>query len=268
MKAVLALTLFSLSVARLSAQTPAAAPATDGSAMKADDIAKKWQKKPEPSTSQPTGLPPGVRTRGIITRSAASAPPQFRTRGAALSQQAVAANAAALENLRNRGVKILHGAEAVAAQAAQDQALGATASPQLGVKSSSTPPPAFVSVPVVPEKQIAFRLRFKLDSTDLADEESSRLIGHIAQAMKESPDAVFLLEGHTCDLGESTHNQRLSEARALRVRTLLGDLGIGANRLLSVGHGESECEVPNTSETNRALNRRVVIGPIELSHRP
>jgi outer membrane protein OmpA-like peptidoglycan-associated protein len=263
MKPALTLVLAFLWIASLSAQTPASAPATDGSGLKADDIAKKWQKSPEPPAAATNGLPSGMRTRGIRSNGPTPVQPQMRTRGAALSQQAVDANAAVLENLRNRGVKILHGADAVAAQAAQDQSAGAAASPPPRVDLSN-PPPAYINVPVVPEKQIAFRLRFKIDSTDLADEESARLIDKIAQAMKELPDAVFLLEGHTCDLGDGAHNQRLSEDRALRVRTLLGDLGIASSRLLSVGHGESQCEVPNTSESNRALNRRVVIGPMEL----
>jgi outer membrane protein OmpA-like peptidoglycan-associated protein len=86
--------------------------------------------------------------------------------------------------------------------------------------------------------------------------------------MQGVPDAVFLIEGHTCDLGEPVHNQRLSEARALRVRTLLGKLGIPSSRLLSVGQGEAQCEVENTSDANRARNRRVVIGPIELPRLP
>ena len=230
-----------LSTVCLNAQVPASS-ATDGAALRADEIAAQWQKKP--------ALPPGVRTRGMN-------PPAFRTRGAPLSQTAVEANADALKNLRNRGMKILQGAEAAAAQAAQDQAAAPAAAP-------APPPPAFVEVPVVPEQQIAFRLRFKLDSTDLADTESAALIDRIASAMRALPDAVFLLEGHTCDLGEAPHNQRLSEARALRVRTLLGDQGIPSSRLLSVGQGEAQSEVPNISEENRALNRRVVIGPIEL----
>jgi outer membrane protein OmpA-like peptidoglycan-associated protein len=41
-------------------------------------------------------------------------------------------------------------------------------------------------------------------------------------------------------------------------------MGIPSNRLLSIGQGERHCELPNTSDYNRALNRRVVIGPIEL----
>jgi outer membrane protein OmpA-like peptidoglycan-associated protein len=258
--------IFSIAALATAASTNAqTSPATDGSAMKAEDIAKQWQKAPASAAGAP-GLPAGMRTRGIVTRGAAPSQPQTRTRGAALSQHAVEANAAALDNLRSRGVKILHGFEAAAAQAAQDQSIGVATAPQPQVGSpSNTPPPAFVQVPVVPEKQIAFRLRFKLDSTELADAESDGLVTSIAKAMKELPDSVFLLEGHTCDLGESAHNQSLSEARALRVRTLLGDLGIPSSRLLSVGLGESQSEVPNTSESNRALNRRVVIGPIELS---
>ncbi len=251
MKATLILLISALWISTLGAQTP-----TDGSAMKAGAIADQWKTSP--------AAPATVRTRGFGTRSAggASAAPIPRTRGAVLSQTAVDANADALENLRSRGMTILKGAEAAAAQQAQDQTLTTSSEARLKVESAS--PPAFVQVPVVAEKQIAFRLRFKKDSTDLADAETVGLVSVIASAMKELPDAIFLLEGHTCDLGEDAHNQRLSEARALRIRTLLGDLGIPSSRLLSIGQGERQCELPNTSDSNRALNRRVVIGPIEL----
>ena len=252
MKATLQLLIPALWIATLGAQT-----STDGSSMKAGAIADQWKNSPaQPST---------LRTRGFTTRGGgASAAPTPLTRGAGLSQTAVDANADALENLRSRGMTILKGAEAAAAQQAQDQTSASTADSRLNVESESPPPPAFVQVPVVAEKQIAFRLRFKIDSTELADAESIGLVSVIAAAMKELPDAIFLLEGHTCDLGSDDHNQKLSEARALRIRTLLGDLGISSSRLLSVGQGESQCEQPNTSDANRALNRRVVIGPIEL----
>ncbi len=225
-----------LLIAPASSAQPAPPHAVDGSAMKAGDIAKHWRKAGSS----------GVKTRGF-TQSDSPA----HTRGAGLSRQAVDANAAALDNLRKRGIVILNGGDAAAAQAAQDQ-------------TSGTPAPAFVRVPVAPEKQIAFRLRFQKNSTHLADEESQQLVSKIAQAMQELPETVFLLEGHTCDLGAADYNQRLSEARALKVRALLGDYGIAAKRLLSVGQGERGNEVPNTSEANRALNRRVMIGPIEL----
>ncbi|WP_395744791.1 OmpA family protein [Prosthecobacter sp.] len=248
----------------LTGSSPAQqAPATtDGSAMKADDIAKQWQK------TVPAG--PVLRTRGLTRGGGNGAvQPTLRTRGAGLSQKALEANTGVLEILRNRGMKILKGSEAAAAQAAQDQAAAGAAAPETPrAEAPPPPPPVYVEVPVVQEKQIAFRLRFKKDSTELADAESRMLVATIAQAMKKMPDAHFLLEGHTCDLGESGYNLRLSEMRALQVRTLLGDMGIPAERLLAVGQGESQCEVPNTSESSRALNRRVVIGPIELPHLP
>jgi outer membrane protein OmpA-like peptidoglycan-associated protein len=253
MKALLLALGTALLITHTATAQTAAPPAADGSAMQSGDIAKQWQKAPAP-----TGLPPGVRTRGF-----AKPQPQIHTRGAGLSQAAVDANSAAIDNLRNRGVKVLKGADAIAAQTRQDQSPSITQPPQ-----ESAPGLTAVMIPIAPEKQIAFRLHFKKDSTDLADEASQQQVSKIAQAMKELPDAVFLLEGHTCDLGEPGYNQHLSEARALQVRTLLGTFGIAANRLLSVGQGETQCEVPNTSEFNRSLNRRVVIGPIELPHVP
>lgn len=251
MKFTLQLLISFFWIAALSAQT-----ITDGSSMKAGAIADQWKKSP------PT--PSIGRTRGIATRGIGeSAALTSHTRGAGLSQTAMNANADALENLRSRGLTILKGAEAAAAQQAQEQTFANAADTRLKVESAPSPL-AFVQVPVVAEKQIAFRLRFRKDSTDLADADSIGLVSVIAAAMKELPDAIFLLEGHTCDLGPDEHNQKLSEARALRIRTLLGDLGISSSRLLSVGQGERQCEQPNTSDVNRALNRRVVIGPIEL----
>lgn len=240
-----------------------AAPVADGSNMKAGDISKQWRKTVPP-------VAPVLRTRGL-TRGSSAAPVQvapLRTRGAGLSQHAMEANADVLESLRNRGMKILKGTDASAAHVAQNQASAATSATLQQVAAATPSPSAFVEVPVVPEKQIAFRLRFQKDSVELADAESQRLVATIAQAMKDVPDVHFLLEGHTCDLGETDYNQHLSELRALRVRTLLGDMGISSSRLLSVGQGETQCEVPNTSEANRALNRRVVIGPIELPRLP
>lgn len=252
MKTTLPLLISVLWAATLSAQTP-----IDGSAMKAGAIAEQWKTSP--------AAPGTARTRGLTPRSAgdASAAATPRTRGAGLSQTAVDANADALENLRSRGMAILKGAEAAAAQQVQDQTLSTATEARMKVEPEP-PAPVFVQVPVVAERQIAFRLRFQKDSTELADAETAGLVSVIAAAMKELPDAIFLLEGHTCDLGEDAHNQRLSEARALRIRTLLGDMGIPSSRLLSIGQGERHCELPNTSDTNRALNRRVVIGPIEL----
>lgn len=251
------------------AKPPAAAPtaSAEGTAMEASAIAEKWKATPAPAAAP--ALPPGVRTRSA--RPASGPVPTLRTRGIGLSVEALKANEVTLKNLTPRGMKPLYGQEAVAAQRAQDVAV---AGPQLADERSKQPtaviPSAFVQVPVTAEKQIAFRLHFKLDSTEFDDvSQGARQVATIATAMKSLPETTcFLLEGHTCDRGEDAHNQKLSESRALAIRTLLTGYGVNPGRLLAVGLGEREPETPNTSEPNRALNRRVVIGPIELPALP
>lgn len=66
--------------------------------------------------------------------------------------------------------------------------------------------------------------------------------------------------GHTCDLGKTEYNQKLSERRAQAVATYLANnFNIPREKMVIIGKGESEPEVPNTSDENRQKNRRTVI---------
>lgn len=256
MKPLLILSLIICGLLPAGAQSNATSPALDGASMQSGDIAKQWQKAPQAAPKTRT-VTRGFRTRSITPAAETSAP---SSRSVRISPEAMKANEAVLKSLRLRGVKIHKGAEAVAAQQLQDQSVKTptqSARPQ--------PDSAVVEMPVAPEKQISFRIKFQQDSTELADEQSSLMVEEIAKAMKTVPDAYFLLEGHTCDLGDEGYNLRLSEKRALKVRDLLVSQGIEPARLLSVGQGELMSAVPNTSDENRALNRRVMIGPIELT---
>lgn len=252
MKPILTLALISATLITAKAQNAEPQKPLDGASMESGDIARQWQKAPQVSAPQTRSLTRGIKTRGITLPAGGGS---SLARGINLSSEGVKANAAALESLKLRGVKILKGTEAAAAQKAQDQS---------AKSHSAKPESTFVEMPVAPEKQISFRLRFQQDSTELADEQSRLLLEKIAEAMQAVPDAHFLLEGHTCDIGDDDYNMRLSERRALKVRDLLVEAGIEVRRLLSVGQGESSRAVPNDSEENRALNRRVMIGPIEF----
>ena len=259
MKPLLILALATCGLLPAGAQNTTPSAALDGESMQSGDIAKQRLKAPQshPKAPQTRSLTRGIRARGITSSDGASAP---SSRGVRLSPEAMKANEAALESLRLRGLKIHKGAEAVAAQQAQDQSASVPTPPPV-----TQPDSAFVEMPVAPEKQISFRIRFQQDSTELEDDQSSLMVEKIAEAMKTVPDAHFLLEGHTCDLGDEDYNLRLSEKRALKVRDLLVSQGIEPKRLLSVGQGERMSAVPNSSDENRALNRRVMIGPIELA---
>lgn len=116
---------------------------------------------------------------------------------------------------------------------------------------------------------VAFQnIYFKLDSTELRDRASELQVDEIAAAMKSPKlkDTRFLIEGHTCDLGEDEYNLKLSASRADAIRRLLVKKGVSADRLAVLGFGESELvervapkDTPSQAETKRMKSRRVVL---------
>jgi outer membrane protein OmpA-like peptidoglycan-associated protein len=69
---------------------------------------------------------------------------------------------------------------------------------------------------------------------------------------------IIICEGHTCDLGREEFNMNLAQKRAEVVREYLTGKGFKADNLVAASKGESTPIVPNDSETNRKINRRVV----------
>jgi outer membrane protein OmpA-like peptidoglycan-associated protein len=116
------------------------------------------------------------------------------------------------------------------------------------------------SVSVNPDSSISFpNILFKINSTALADEASRQQVENIAQALRTQGGKTFVLEGHTCDLGADGHNLTLSERRASAIFALLTTRGVPPAQILPLGFGEAKPELSNTSDTNRELNRRVVL---------
>lgn len=118
-------------------------------------------------------------------------------------------------------------------------------------------------------ESVAFQnIYFKLDSTELRDRASELQVDEIAAALKSSKlkGARFLIEGHTCDLGEADYNLKLSAQRAEAIRKLLVKKGVHADRLAVLGFGETELvervtaeDAPSEAETKRMKSRRVVL---------
>jgi outer membrane protein OmpA-like peptidoglycan-associated protein len=77
-----------------------------------------------------------------------------------------------------------------------------------------------------------------------------------AATLKDS-ETNIIVQGHTDSTGSDAVNQPLSERRADNVRSLLASKGVAATRLTAVGYGSSRPVVPNDTDANRALNRRV-----------
>lgn len=81
----------------------------------------------------------------------------------------------------------------------------------------------------------------------------------IAAAMKAHSDIELVLEGHTDSRGSDAYNIDLSSRRAAAVKQkLAADYGIDADRISSVGYGESRPIASNQTDEGRARNRRVV----------
>ncbi len=102
-------------------------------------------------------------------------------------------------------------------------------------------------------------IQFRIDSAELVGSTTFAQLAEIAKGMTAAGTENFLIEGHTCDLGDTVHNLTLSQQRALAVKTALAGLGVPAARLQIIGFGENEPVAANTDEAARSQNRRVQI---------
>ncbi|HIQ51567.1 MAG TPA: OmpA family protein [Nautiliaceae bacterium] len=85
-------------------------------------------------------------------------------------------------------------------------------------------------------------------------------IEKIAIAMKNNPKLKIEIDGYTDNIGNEKYNLKLSLKRAQRVKDILvKKYGIDPKRMVVKGFGEKYPLLPNTTSTNRALNRRVEI---------
>ncbi|MBV4357602.1 OmpA family protein [Pinibacter aurantiacus] len=98
----------------------------------------------------------------------------------------------------------------------------------------------------------------KIGSTTVPVGLNSRL-DSIADIMKKYPDMRIAIVGHTCDIASAATNYKVGLKRAQEVAAYLEKQGIAADRIDVSSKGETQPLVPNTSEKNRKINRRVVI---------
>lgn len=104
---------------------------------------------------------------------------------------------------------------------------------------------------------VTFReLTFDFDKTEVREEFRRPLID-LADALKAFPNSNLIIEGYTDSRGAPAYNQKLSERRAVTVKTFLIDQGIQPQRIVDRGLGETNPVASNESEEGRARNRRV-----------
>jgi outer membrane protein OmpA-like peptidoglycan-associated protein len=81
----------------------------------------------------------------------------------------------------------------------------------------------------------------------------------LADFLAKQPDAKIQIAGHTDSQGTDAYNMDLSARRAQSVGAYLISTGVNANRIASVGRGESAPTAGNDTAAGRAINRRVEV---------
>jgi OOP family OmpA-OmpF porin len=100
------------------------------------------------------------------------------------------------------------------------------------------------------------RLLFNTGSATLRPESKDQL-RDVAAILKAHPNAQVKIGGYTDNVGPSSSNVTLSQERADNVRAQLVNMGVAPSRLTAEGYGEQHPVADNSTESGRAMNRRI-----------
>jgi outer membrane protein OmpA-like peptidoglycan-associated protein len=129
-----------------------------------------------------------------------------------------------------------------------------------GVRGGDKPGcPKKNSLIVVTEKEIRItqQIQFEFNKAVIKPGISYKILDEVDGVLTDNPKITLEVQGHTDNVGGDAYNMKLSQARADAVRAYMVAHGIESRRLVSKGYGFHQPLVPNTTDANRALNRRV-----------
>lgn len=115
--------------------------------------------------------------------------------------------------------------------------------------------PTLDALPASPTSYVLYFLEGKDELTD----ESKAQLDNVFADLKGRPLPDIVVIGHTDTVGAMDFNDRLSHARAERLREMLIELGLPAARIQAAGRGERELLVPTEDNVSEPKNRRVEI---------
>jgi outer membrane protein OmpA-like peptidoglycan-associated protein len=102
------------------------------------------------------------------------------------------------------------------------------------------------------------RLLFDFNNAELKQSHEAELVRLANQLNKYDLNKLKIV-GHTDNVGDAAYNQKLSEERAQSVANLFLARGFNKENIYVIGRGSTQPYVPNTTNENRAINRRVAI---------
>ena len=110
----------------------------------------------------------------------------------------------------------------------------------------------------LPGKPASFTLYF-LEGRDELTAESKGELQKVFAELRQRPLPDIAVIGHTDTVGGLSYNDRLSLARAERMRMMMVEMGIPAERIQAAGRGKRELLVPTEDNVGEPRNRRVEI---------
>jgi outer membrane protein OmpA-like peptidoglycan-associated protein len=110
----------------------------------------------------------------------------------------------------------------------------------------------------LPGSPTSFTLYF-LEGKDELTEESKAQLDNVFAELRRRPLPDIVVIGHTDTVGGLEFNDRLSRARAERLREMLIALGLPGERIQAAGRGERELLIQTDDEVSEPKNRRVEI---------
>ncbi len=110
----------------------------------------------------------------------------------------------------------------------------------------------------LPGRPASFMLYF-LEGKDELTPESREELDRVFAELKRRPLPDIVVIGHTDTVGGLAYNDKLSLARAERMREMMVELGIPPDRVQAAGRGKRELLVPTEDNVSEPRNRRVEI---------
>jgi outer membrane protein OmpA-like peptidoglycan-associated protein len=111
--------------------------------------------------------------------------------------------------------------------------------------------------PIQKDKQEVLNNIYFATGQYVLEDKSKVALDKLSQLLKDNPSLKIEIAGHTDDRGKDIDNQKLSLQRAKAVVEYLLKTGIATERLTYQGYGKARPLVPNITEEDRSINRRI-----------